>query len=593
MMYQLLREHDGEMKFTYVSKSVMKFTAHTPEEVIQDPLLLYGIVNEEEVPTVAAAEEVSFKNMSPFNIEVRSKHLPGEQGWVHIQSTPRKLADGSVIWDGIMTDITESKKAELKIKEANERFEMIARATNDAVYELDLVTGESWHNDTFLLLFNSDIAVGNIKPDIEGWKIKLHPDDSERVITKLRKTLAGTSDTWADEFLFQKADGSYLPFFDRAFISRDETGKALRMIGSMTDISGIKKAEEALKESESYLRTILDTEPECVKVLNSKGELLSMNPAGLAMIEADNEQQVLGHRMTELVDEKYRAGFSSLSTEVFNGQSGTFEFEVTGLKGGHRWLETQAVPLKDTAGKTINLLGVTRDITERKKAEEEITNTTEQLRQLTAHLQNIREEERKRIGREIHDELGQQLTAIKMDTVWIDKQIPAETSVVKDKLQNILELLDGSHQSVRKILNELRPAVLDDNGLLEALQWQERQFTESTGTPVHFASNQSSLKVPQETATCIFRVYQESLTNIMRYAGAGKVVSSLNIINDSIILAIEDDGKGFDVVAVQNKKSFGLLGMKERVHSLNGKIDLISSPGKGTKIVIRLPYKNT
>jgi len=590
MMYQLLREHDGEMKFTYVSKSVTKFTGYTPEEVIQDPLLLYGIVNEEEVPKVAAAEEASFKNMSPFNVEMRSKHLPGEQGWVHIQSTPRKLADGRVIWDGIMTDITESKKAELKIKEANKRFEMIARATNDAVYELDLVTGESWHNETFLLLFNSDIAAGNIKPDIDGWKIKLHPDDSERVITKLRKTLVGTSDTWADEFLFQKVDGSYLPFYDRAFISRDETGKAVRMIGSMTDISGIKKAEEALKESESYLRTILDTEPECVKVLNSKGELLSMNPAGLAMIEADNQQQVLGRRMTELVDEKYRIGFNRLSKEVFNGNSGTFEFEVTGLKGSRRWLETHAVPLKDTAGKIITLLGVTRDITQRKKHEAEITNTTEQLRQLTSHLQTVREDERKRIAREIHDELGQQLTAIKMDTVWIDQQIPVETVAIKDKLQNMLELLDGSHQSVRKILNELRPAVLDDNGLLEALQWQGRQFTESTGTPMHFASNQTSIKLPQETAICIFRVYQEALTNIMRYAGAGKVLSSLNIINNSIILTIEDDGKGFDTGMAETKKRFGLLGMKERVNSLKGKFDLVSSPGKGTKIVISLPY---
>lgn len=233
------------------------------------------------------------------------------------------------------------------------------------------------------------------------------------------------------------------------------------------------------------------------------------------------------------------------------------------------------------------------DITDRKIAEDEIINTNKQLRHLTAHLQTIREEERQRIAREIHDELGQQLTAIKMDTVWIDKQIPAETVAVKGKLQNIIELLDGSNQSVRKILNELRSVVLEGNGLLEVLHWHGKQFTTITGTPVDFQSNQSSIKLPQESATCIFRIYQESLTNIMRYAGASKVLSSLNIIEDTIVLCIEDDGKGFDTQMAEDKKRFGILGMKERVFSLKGTFDLASSPGKGTRIVVTLPYTAT
>ena len=217
-------------------------------------------------------------------------------------------------------------------------------------------------------------------------------------------------------------------------MEKNEKGEPIRIVGTLQDITERKIAQKELKENENFLRTILDTEPECVKILNSKGELLSMNPAGLAMIEADNEQQVLGHRMTELVDKKYRLGFNRLSDDVINGNSGTFEFEVTGLKGGHRWLETHAVPLKDAAGKVENLLGVTRDITQRKKAEEEILNTTKELRQLTAHLQTIREEERKRIAREIHDELGQQLTAIKMDLVWMDKKIPEDINVADEKI---------------------------------------------------------------------------------------------------------------------------------------------------------------
>ena len=460
MMYQLLREHNGEMRFIYVSKSVIKFTGHSPEEVIENPAFLYGIAYEEDWSITAAAEEASFRNMSVFNVEVRSKNLSGEQGWVHIRSIPRKLADGRVIWDGIMTDITERKKA-----------------------------------------------------------------------------------------------------------------------------------EKALSESENRLRTILETEPECVKILGLKGELLSMNPAGLAMIEADNEEQVVGHQMTELVNKKYRIAFKRLTKEVFKGNSGTLEFEITGLKGCRRWLETHAVPLKDAEGKVISLLGVTRDITERKKNEEEIKNANEQLRQLAAHLQTIREEERKRIGREIHDELGQQLTAVKMDVVWIDKKIPEETIAVKTKLNNIITLLDGSNESIRKILNELRHGILEDNGLLEALEWQGNQFTEITGIPVKFVTKETVIELPVQIGNCIFRVYQESLTNIMRYAHASKVISSLRIDDDNIIFTVEDNGKGFDTLNVQSKKSFGILGMKERVHSFNGKFTLGSVKEKGTKMMISLPYK--
>jgi signal transduction histidine kinase len=237
-----------------------------------------------------------------------------------------------------------------------------------------------------------------------------------------------------------------------------------------------------------------------------------------------------------------------------------------------------------------SVLALAENITDKLLTEEELKRSYEDIRQLNAHLQTVREEERKRIGREIHDELGQQLTAIKMDTVWIDKQIPSETVGIKNKLQNIIELLDGSHGSVRKILNELRPSVLDENDLVEALQWQGQQFKESTGRAIHFTTNQNDIKLPHEIATSIFRLYQEALTNIMRYAEADKVLSSLNVVNNSIFLTIEDDGKGFDPSMINNKKSFGILGMKERVLSLKGKFDLTSSPGKGTKIVITLPY---
>ena len=233
-----------------------------------------------------------------------------------------------------------------------------------------------------------------------------------------------------------------------------------------------------------------------------------------------------------------------------------------------------------------------KQIIVRKKGEELIKENAEQLRQLTTHLQNIREEERKRIGREIHDDLGQQLTAIKMDVAWIDKKIPGESILIKSKLNNIISLLDGSHISVRRILNELRTDMLENYGLIDALEWQGRQFITNTHIPLTFNCIETELRVDDAIATCIYRVFQESLTNITRYANAQQVIASLNNIGTTIELTIEDDGAGFDTTLLRNNKSFGILGMKERVASLKGKFELHSSPGNGTTINISLPCKS-
>jgi signal transduction histidine kinase len=238
------------------------------------------------------------------------------------------------------------------------------------------------------------------------------------------------------------------------------------------------------------------------------------------------------------------------------------------------------------------ILAIVRDVTDRKRAEETLKQSNEEIRRLNEYLQNIREEERIHIAREIHDELGQQLTAIKMDVAWIDKKTSEETIDIKKKLKNIIGLLDGSNQSIRRILSELRPRMLDDDGLLEAIKWMSRQLTETAGIPVDFVTTETDIQLSEQIATCIFRVCQEAFTNISRYSLAKRVFISVKMVEENIILIIKDDGIGFDTASVQNKKSFGILGMKERVLSLGGRLDLLSSPGKGTKITAMIPLRS-
>lgn len=485
---------------------------------------------------------------------------------------------------GYAKDITDQKKAESAVRKNQIRFQAMVE-----------------NLDSIISLVDEKFRITYCSPALEritGWSKKdkdsrgildiTHPDDIVMVKRNMEELLKKPGLLFPVSMRVKHKNGSEISLEGTAInLLHDKNINAI--VINVRDVTERKKTEQQLVESEYRLRTIVQNEPECVKILNSKGELLSMNPAGLAMIEADHEEQILGQQMIGLIDPRYKNAFNQLSKQVFNGIPGKLEFAIRGLKGSYRWLETHAVPLRSSEGKIISLLGVTRDITERKKVEEEIRNTTEDLRQLAAHLQSIREEERKRIGREIHDELGQQLTAVKMDVAWIDKKITGDSPLLKSKINNVIRLLDESNQSVRRILSELRPVILDDRSLLESLEWLGRQLTANTGIVVRLTTDQNEIKLPEAISTCIFRICQEALTNVIRYSGALHVRISLSTHDNSVGVEIEDDGKGFDPSSVQGNKSFGILGMKERVLSLNGKFQLTSSPGKGTKIIISLP----
>ncbi|MCW3119386.1 MAG: domain S-box protein, partial [Chitinophagaceae bacterium] len=369
-------------------------------------------------------------------------------------------------------------------------------------------------------------------------------------------------------------------------------GNVITILSLVDNVTERKISEEQIRQSESHL-----AEAQRLAKLGSwdydfKADRLTWSEELYNVFDTDKRTFKETHdSFLNLVDKEDREFV--LQTSKHTQQTGepfTIEYHITTSKGEKKVIQEHGYGQKDSKGNVIRLFGTAQDITERKKAEETLKQSYEEIKRLTEHLQKIREEERTYIAREIHDELGQQLTAIKMDVVWIDKKIPEGTTPIKSKLKNIIELLDGSNQSVRKILSELRSGILGDHGLPEALKWQGRQFTERTGIPVEFTITEKALKLPEEIAASIFRVYQESLTNIMRHAEARKVLTSLKILDNFIIVTIEDDGKGFYVESLRNNKSFGILGMKERIASVHGKFEVDSAPGKGTTINISIPY---
>jgi len=214
----------------------------------------------------------------------------------------------------------------------------------------------------------------------------------------------------------------------------------------------------------------------------------------------------------------------------------------------------------------------------------------EQLRALASRLQEVREEERTSIAREIHDELGQALTALKMDVVWLMQRLPEGSKPWLAKTDSMLKLIDNTISAVRRIAAELRPGMLDDLGLVAAIEWQAQEFQGRTGVECQVLLPTDDVALDEEHSTAVFRIFQETLTNIARHANATRVSVKLERTAQEIVLEVQDNGKGLEEAAVFSTRSLGLLGMKERALLLGGGLEVHGSQGKGTTVTLRIPW---
>jgi signal transduction histidine kinase len=230
------------------------------------------------------------------------------------------------------------------------------------------------------------------------------------------------------------------------------------------------------------------------------------------------------------------------------------------------------------------------EVAERELAEEKLKMSLEQLRALAARLQLVREEERTNVAREIHDELGQACTAIKMDLALIGRRATKRQTQLQTKVLSAMQLADNMISSLRRIASELRPGTLDDLGLTAALEWQAQEFQSRTGIQCKVILPHEPLTLDPERSTAIFRIFQESLTNVARHAQATRVVARLEAKADSLILEVRDNGKGFNAQEPRARRSLGLVGMQERALLLNGELNVEGVPGAGTTMTLRIPW---
>jgi signal transduction histidine kinase len=226
---------------------------------------------------------------------------------------------------------------------------------------------------------------------------------------------------------------------------------------------------------------------------------------------------------------------------------------------------------------------------ERLRAETELKRSQELFRNLSTHLQEVREEERTRIARQIHDDLGQALTALKIDISWLNNKLPDGRDIIREKLASMVALIDGTVQTVRKVSEDLRPGILDDFGLPAAIEWQTEEFQKRTGIECKSVFYPDELVLSKEQSTNLFRIVQESLTNVIRHAEATRVEVRINAKEGILILEIQDNGKGISEAATADSRSFGLIGVKERAYSLGGEVTITGVRNEGTCLTVKMP----
>jgi signal transduction histidine kinase len=274
---------------------------------------------------------------------------------------------------------------------------------------------------------------------------------------------------------------------------------------------------------------------------------------------------------------------------VFSGEAAALEFEIIGLKGRHRWLSISAVPLRDASGAVQALLGITRDVTDTRRSQERLRASRAALRSLATRQQDIREDERTRIAREIHDSLGQALTALKLQLAAAQNAALHEAPALEARLRETALMVDDLVKSVRRIASELRPPILDQLGLPAAVEWLAQDFSRRTGIVCELAILPTEGAITDELATALFRIVQEGLTNISRHAEAKTVQIGLGVKSGCVTLEISDDGRGITEAATTGPGSLGILGMRERAAALGGVLEVVPRIGGGTRVTAWFP----
>ena len=500
-----------------------------------------------------------------------------------------RLSDGTGI--GIGQDITKRKRAEEALRESEESFRQLAENICDLFWiKTPDLKSVIYFSPSYESISGRKREDAYRNPNYQDFLARVIDEDRPRMTEFMERPVEAEFEI---EYRIKHPDGSVHWACDRGFPVRDQSGTIYRVAGITHDVTESRLAEKALRESEERFRQLTENIHE-VFWLRSPDlkELLYVSPMYEKICGRTRES--LHATGPELVVHPADRTRVMEMLPGFAGREFEMEYRIVTKEGDIRWLRDRGFPIRNQSGQVYRMGGVAEDITERKEAEDRLKASSEQLRALSASLQSAREEEAARIARQIHDDMGGILTGLRWELEALEKMIdqpadPGHLQAMRDTLTTMRGLTDTTINVVRRIASELRPSILDDLGLVEAIEWQTEQFQARTGIECQCDCSLQSTPLSEQQSTAVFRIVQEALTNILRHAQATGVSVAMKEEDGILVLKVSDNGRGITPAEVSNKKSLGLLGMRERAHLIGGHLDIGGSAGRGTTLQVRVP----
>jgi PAS domain S-box-containing protein len=484
---------------------------------------------------------------------------------------------------GVATDVTTNKNAEKARKESEAIFRSLFENSLIGISAASPEGKLLQANPAYVRMYGYESSEKMLAEVDNVEKLFVNPADRKEVLRILNKN--GFME--AKEIEVIRRDGSRFFVLVSAREIRDLDGNLLYNQATHIDLTERRKYEKKIREASFYARNLIEASIDPLVTISIDGKITDVNLT-TEQITGIKREKLIGSDFADYFTEpgKARKGYKIVFSK---GVVKDYPLTIINTSGQTTDVLFNATLFKNEAGDIQGVFAAARDISERKKMEEELRGSKELLEKLNQRLNEIRENERAIISREIHDELGQSLTALKLDLNWMYRYIGTKPEA-KAKLEGMIEMISNTIKDVQRISSDLRPGILDDLGLAAAIEWYSEEFEKRTGIECR-TSLDDSIQGDSQKDLVFFRVLQEALTNVIRHSEASSVSIKLYKSESGITMSIHDNGKGMLPEIAESVKSLGLIGMRERVRQFGGKIDISSKKGQGTMLTILIPSK--